>query len=86
MSRKKWESIPIDPAIHEEMRQYASLYGLSMSDLVARMWALWRDMEKTREGLMPTFPPLQEPLEPFLAEMEAQSIDLDEEYESEAQA
>ena len=80
MSKKKYLPIPVDVTTHEEMRQYAATYGLSLTDLIARMWSLWRDMDKTREGLMPMFPPLQEPLEPFLAEMETQAIDLDEEY------
>src|SRR5205823_5713871 len=80
-TKKKQAGIPIDQNTYEAMNSYASLYSLSLSDLMARMWALWQRMEEMR-AIQPTFPPLQEPLDAFLHEMDTQAIDLDEEYQA----
>jgi hypothetical protein len=85
---KKLPTVVVDRSTHAAMATYAELHGITLTDLIARMWRLWHDLEQARErGVFPT--PLQdslnEPLETFLDEMQRQSDNLDEEYEGDEQ-
>lgn len=83
MKTKKRTPVLVEATTYREMSEYASLYGLTVPELVSRMWVLWQGMEKARDSIMPTFPPLQEPLDTFLDEMERQSMSIDTEDEDE---
>ena len=52
---KKLPTIAVDHAIHADMQTYAEQYGITLTDLVARMWRLWHDQDPAREsGMFPS--------------------------------
>lgn len=83
MAKNKYRNLPVPRQTYDEMLAYSLKYGISLANLGAAMWRLYSALDQARQtGIFPEPPrdSLDESLETFLDEMQAEADGLDEGY------